>query len=69
MRFNDRAERLAWLGSAAEKLRQMEFDRKVAIMAEDYGKAYSLLHGINFARNEFRKVSATFKYASKKPKN
>lgn len=69
MTFKDKAERLEWLRAAAEKLRQMEFDRKVAIMGKDFGKAYSLLRGINFARKEFKKASTPLKHASSKRHN
>ena len=61
MRFQSKAEKLEWLKLTALKLSEMEQQRKVEIMKGNFTKAYSLLRGINFAREEFNRVSRTLK--------
>ncbi len=57
MKFSNCEERLIWLKKVSQKIGQMEEDRKKAIVAADYKKAFLLLKGIKFARSEFAKVS------------
>jgi hypothetical protein len=61
MKFASREQKIEWLKQTAEKIQQMDFDRKVAILQMDFGKAYSLLRGLEFAKGEFRRVSQTLK--------
>lgn len=57
MKFSNCEERLKWLKGASQQIWKMEEDRMRAILDEDYGKAFSLLKGIKFARAEFARVS------------
>jgi hypothetical protein len=57
MRFKNIDDRLAWLKSTAAKIYEMEQQRRVAILQGDFFKATSLLKGIKFATNEFRKCN------------
>ena len=61
MRFKNNAEKLGWLKAAGERIRQMEYDRKIAIVSGDFGRAYELLRGMQFARQQFKKISDTLK--------
>jgi hypothetical protein len=61
MKFKSRDEKLAWLKATGGKIQEMEYQRRIAIVSGDFGKAYSLLAGIQFARTQFRKVSNTLK--------
>ncbi len=57
MTFSNCEARLLWLQKASQKIWQMEDDRKIEIMNEDYKKAFSLHKVIKFARFEFAQVS------------
>ncbi len=57
MRFASKEQKLQWLKAAAEKIRHMEAEPNAAIMAQEFGRAYSLLRGLNYAKVQFRKVS------------
>jgi len=63
MQFKSHNEQLDYLKRVADKIAQMEHDRKVCVLRGDFQKAYSLLKGIKFARSEFAKQSK--KYAKK----
>jgi len=60
MKFTSRAERLEWLKQAAQQIQHMEKQRKVCIITGEFGKAFSLLKGIKFARSEFAKESKKY---------
>lgn len=61
MKFKSKQEKIEWLKNTAEKIRQMELDRRVCILKGDFDKAVSLLKGIKFARMLFAKISRTTK--------
>ncbi len=67
MKFLTQTERMSWLKKTAKKIYEMEHDRKVSILSGEYGKAFSLLKGIKFARAEFAKESR--KYEKRKVKS
>ncbi len=57
MKFSSREDRINWLRLAGQKIQAMERERLQCIMSGDFGQAFSLLKGIKFARDEFKKVS------------
>jgi len=61
MRFSSRREKLEWLTNTGKKIGQMELERDKCIMNKDFSHAFSLLKGIKFAKDKFRKVSLTLK--------
>ena len=52
---------MQWLRQTAISIQRMECERRECIMEGKFDKAFSLLKGIKFATNEFRKVSLWLK--------
>lgn len=48
---------MEWLKRAAQRIEEMELERKRCVMAGEFNQATSLLKAIKFARAEFWKVS------------
>ena len=48
---------MQWLKATATRIKEMELERMRCVMNSDFGRAYSLLKGIKFARNKFAKIS------------
>lgn len=51
---------MRWLKATAQKIYEMEHDRKICILSGDYDKAYKLLLGIKFARKLFANESKKY---------
>ena len=61
MKFTSREEKLKWLKLAAGKIRELEFNRRFAIVQKDFKKAYQLLRAMDYAKAEFKRVSNTLR--------
>lgn len=61
MRFKNRAEKMEWLKAAGAKINEMGCQRRIAVLRGEFGRAYDLLRGINFARREFKKISESLR--------
>jgi hypothetical protein len=62
MRFANRVEKIDWLKATGERIRQMEAERRAAIMEQNFDRAYNLLRAMDFAKTQFREVSMTLKH-------
>jgi hypothetical protein len=66
VKFDSQEEKIYWLKKCGSKIYQLEGERNSCIMRKDFGRAYSLLLAIKFAKTEFRKVSLTLKKYDRK---
>jgi len=66
MKFKSKQEKWEWLKKCSFKIAELESERNQCIMRKDFSRAYSLLCGINFAKDEFRKISLTLKKYDRK---
>jgi hypothetical protein len=66
MRFSSKEEKIIWLRKCGSKIAELESERNLFIMKQDFARAYSLLRAIKFAKAEFKKVSLKLKKYARK---